>query len=1209
MTAGLDAPAWRSAASRAAGVSSSRRFALPLLLCSVALLAFSVSSPSNVSPSPAPSFALAAADEDAPADAGTEQVASERERKASEPSSSSEVAPLKASSKKASKQTKKGKKTTKKKRTSRSSKSSESPEDTGSAAAERSGRRTTSRGSRQGRESAHESRSSGELPSTASKSSSDRVPKKTTKKTKRDSKSRRKRGKKTSKTRRRKKKSTKRSADDASKTSRASTETSKPERELLVASGIPTPEAAPSFSQEPSTSVPFPQAPTLEIPETIEPQLVLPTLSDTFPDSDRAPTDALHYGTASANALAKAETLKATHGAAPNTLHVADILSTGLDLPSRSSFFRGSGSAPQTDAHEARYSSFAAAGNPAQYSPGEGPHEGAYQRHTTGEETEGKVENAGEEPADLHGGAQLPGERQLGEANPQLGGAATERLDELKDMEAAAGAMRPFEGEWRSTTDAGELDNEGGGLRRRDAETQWDESTRMSENSMYRKSLSQGSVSAFAPLSSSQRPRHRLSRRGASGEEDVVILQNDRSQWGDGEAGMSSDGSTVYDPEGRYRGFARRQAGSVTAETESFSAPRRRGFFDRPVRGPFGPAFSEFDAENNVDVAEFGDAAGDVDESLRLSISATARPDAGDRDPARRRGRSEWSGEERPRRRRKSGKGMWDAGSEASGGSNAEAEDMLRLDRRAASPRGQDAVVSEQLAEAARGAGKPGENPSARDRDAAPGLTRRFDRVAQEVEKRRALEAMSARLTFEDRGGYRSGGHAWLVPGPPVVVPAGPWPRRGLLFPEPAALLENARAVQLLGGAAREVAFAREAPTIDVDNRVHKTGQVVSSFERLFPHGSMFTLQPTRGQPFEPKTLKRGRFLKYGGGTLLFEVWEGRKRWGLRLHLTQLSERERAGLVSRFPAERLAGDGVGAWQRTVHGVCAEAQELELHAGRILLAENERVPDLFFTERIALPIAVGEVSSLPKVTLIRGDEHATNIAALYPLAACDLREVVEQYHLPEEVKVEAVRQMLGAVARLHARGVVHLDLKLEHFLLDNHGHVYLGDLTTSEKIIGADVEPSSCEFGALPFLSPEHLACWATQEKKFSPTMATDAWSLGVAIIELWCGETPFRVPNALWNNGPVAVAQYLEELLRRTQAKIDLSSCPGGDITNPEVKRIVAGLLTHDHLKRWLPLDILFTSPLVANRAVVGNGPFGRNTQENEQAPPAPQRH
>ncbi|KEP61769.1 UNVERIFIED_CONTAM: protein kinase, putative [Hammondia hammondi] len=690
-------------------------------------------------------------------------------------------------------------------------------------------------------------------------------------------------------------------------------------------------------------------------------------------------------------------------------------------------------------------------------------------------------------------------------------------------------------------------------------ETESDRSRTVPESEIQSRGMS-GSFSGSGPASSRQM-KHRLSIRGSFGEADVVLLHN-KPQRGD----ETTERTISF---------------SATADN-SVAEPRRRGF-DLAPRSIFGSALSDLEAELQGDVTEFGDASR-TEESVGFLGERR-----GGGDPSRR--SREQSSEDRSRRiRNTGGTGHREAASSAAAPAS---RGPRQVDRRPGGARaeGLRSVENSEKSHKSRGE-QPVEKMPGRERNSratGPRLLRRRSHLDHELEQRRAKQAMEVTKAFDERGGYGSGGHNWLTPGPPLVLSGESLPRRGLLFPEPTFLLEDSRAVQMMQNTAKELAQSRQTSIVSGDRG--RVAAVSGAFERLFPRGALFTLQPTHGQPFEPKTLKRGRFLKAGGGKLIFEVWEGSTRWALRLHLTELSERERTGLVSRFPVDRVSGAGVSAWQRTADGVCAEAEELELHAVRILVQQHEQPRDLFCRERIALPVAVGEVSSLPKVMQLRDGEHVTNIAGLYPLAVCDMRELAEEYVMPDEVKLEAVRQMVAAVGRLHSRGVVHLDLKLEHFLLDNHGKVYLGDLSTSEKITGVNVEPTSCEFGSLESLSPEHLACWARQQRKFTPSMATDSWSLGIAIVQLWCGEAPFRVPETLWSKGPVAVAQYLDQLLRRTDGEIDFSGCPGGDISNRELKRIVTGFLAYDRFKRWLPLDVLFTSPLMIDPVLARNAP------------------
>lgn len=94
-----------------------------------------------------------------------------------------------------------------------------------------------------------------------------------------------------------------------------------------------------------------------------------------------------------------------------------------------------------------------------------------------------------------------------------------------------------------------------------------------------------------------------------------------------------------------------------------------------------------------------------------------------------------------------------------------------------------------------------------------------------------------------------------------------------------------------------------------------------------------------------------------------------------------------------------------------------------------------------------------------------------------------------------------RQMLLAVAYLHAHSVVHRDLKLENFLYESHNteHLKLIDFGFAKFWEQGQKMSRSC--GSLHYIAPEVLA--------HSYTEKADMWSLGVLVYMLLTGSPPF----------------------------------------------------------------------------------------------------
>lgn len=113
-------------------------------------------------------------------------------------------------------------------------------------------------------------------------------------------------------------------------------------------------------------------------------------------------------------------------------------------------------------------------------------------------------------------------------------------------------------------------------------------------------------------------------------------------------------------------------------------------------------------------------------------------------------------------------------------------------------------------------------------------------------------------------------------------------------------------------------------------------------------------------------------------------------------------------------------------------------------------------------------------------------------------------------LPAGWVAEAVDQVLGALAALHATGVVHRDLKPANLLLRSHGagrpHLLVGDFgiatwrTVSMTGIGAAI-------GTPGYLAPEYL-------DGHQPSPATDLFAVGVLAAELLSGRRLVHYSNA-----------------------------------------------------------------------------------------------
>ncbi|XP_074845230.1 uncharacterized protein LOC142010709 [Carettochelys insculpta] len=114
--------------------------------------------------------------------------------------------------------------------------------------------------------------------------------------------------------------------------------------------------------------------------------------------------------------------------------------------------------------------------------------------------------------------------------------------------------------------------------------------------------------------------------------------------------------------------------------------------------------------------------------------------------------------------------------------------------------------------------------------------------------------------------------------------------------------------------------------------------------------------------------------------------------------------------------------------------------------------------------------------------------------------CDKKKLEER-----EVR-DYTRQIMSAVEHLHHHGIVHRDLKIENFLLDENNNIKIVDfgLSNTMKFEGLSQELLNTQCGSPAYAAPELLA-----HKKYGPKV--DVWSIGVSTFAMLTGTLPFIV--------------------------------------------------------------------------------------------------
>ena len=141
--------------------------------------------------------------------------------------------------------------------------------------------------------------------------------------------------------------------------------------------------------------------------------------------------------------------------------------------------------------------------------------------------------------------------------------------------------------------------------------------------------------------------------------------------------------------------------------------------------------------------------------------------------------------------------------------------------------------------------------------------------------------------------------------------------------------------------------------------------------------------------------------------------------------------------------------------------------------------------------------------------------ATNYVVMEKAEGGTLLDVVRHGTPPEAVARRAAAQILDALSFLHARGIVHRDLKLENVLVrdaDGPLHVLLCDFGSARfsSTSATNGKAATAHVGTLPYMAPEQLRGGTCDP-------SVDLWSFGIVLCALCVGTHPLsRVPREAW---------------------------------------------------------------------------------------------
>jgi FixJ family two-component response regulator len=135
-----------------------------------------------------------------------------------------------------------------------------------------------------------------------------------------------------------------------------------------------------------------------------------------------------------------------------------------------------------------------------------------------------------------------------------------------------------------------------------------------------------------------------------------------------------------------------------------------------------------------------------------------------------------------------------------------------------------------------------------------------------------------------------------------------------------------------------------------------------------------------------------------------------------------------------------------------------------------------------------------------------DDHA--YIAMEYLSAGSLGERLTQVLTPTTA-VDYLRQIAGALAAIHAAGILHRDLKPANIMFREDGSLALIDFGLAKQIrLHAAITATGQIFGTPYYMSPEQGHAEPTDER-------SDLYSLGCIFYEMLTGERPFTASSPM----------------------------------------------------------------------------------------------
>lgn len=167
-----------------------------------------------------------------------------------------------------------------------------------------------------------------------------------------------------------------------------------------------------------------------------------------------------------------------------------------------------------------------------------------------------------------------------------------------------------------------------------------------------------------------------------------------------------------------------------------------------------------------------------------------------------------------------------------------------------------------------------------------------------------------------------------------------------------------------------------------------------------------------------------------------------------------------------------------------------------------------------------------------------EENGTAYYAMDYIDGQSLHDIIKQKGaLPEQTSLKYIKQVADALAYVHARNRLHLDIKPGNIMIDRQDKAVLIDFGVSKQYDEANGENTSTLIGKSPGYSPvEQLG---NNVQQFSP--ATDIYALGATLYKCVTGNTPPDATTVLSDGLPElphSISSNVRETIKNSMSPI-----------------------------------------------------------------------